>query len=149
MDGARARVAREHLEVERTVGAADELRAPSFEIAHHLDNVVYPDTRELRIDQFAAVFEDVLEMELGAVVLAYRGCETAARDRRTAAGSAPLGHLDHRNARFRALKRGHGARRAPAHNEHIGVVTDHRNVEAMCVAGNHFLAISTNASTQA
>src|SRR5580704_2812356 len=123
MDGSRARVAGKHLEVERTVGAANEVRSPRFEIAHHLNDVVDPDSRQLRIDQFAAVFQDVLEMELGAVILAYRGCETAACDCGSTAGGTALGHLDYRYACFRALKRSHGASRAATNDENIGVVT--------------------------
>ena len=139
MDGARTRVARKHLEVERTVRAADEVGAPGLEIADHLNDVVYPDSRELGIDQFAAVFQDVLEMELGAVILAYGGRETATSDRRSAAGGTALGHLDDRNARFRAFKSGHGASRAAADDENVGVVTDDGNLKTMCVAGNHLV----------
>ena len=48
-------VAGKRLEVEPAIRAADEIRAPGFEIVHHIDDVVDPDARELGIDQFAAV----------------------------------------------------------------------------------------------
>ena len=78
------------LEVELTIRAADEIRAPGLEIVHHIDNIVDPHARERGIDELAVVTEDVLEMKLWAVVRAHGGGETSTRHRSRSAGGAPL-----------------------------------------------------------
>ena len=95
---------------------------------HHVDDVVDPDARQLGIDQLAAVLEDVLEMQLGTVVLAHGGGEAAARHRGRAAGGAALGHLDDANAGFGTFECGHGAGRAAADDQHVGFVTHDRDI---------------------
>src|SRR3989304_10453488 len=130
MAGPGSGVAGKHLEVEPTVRVADELRPPGFEIVHHVDDIVDPDARELRIYQFAAVFQDVLEMKFRAVVLAHGGGQASARHGDRAARGATLGYLDDCNARFRAFKCGHGASRAAPDDQYVGFVAYNRNVEA-------------------
>ena len=118
------------LEVELTVRAADEIRSPGFEIVHHIDNVVDPYARERGINEFAVVTEDVLEMKLRAVVRADGGGEASARHRGRSAGGAALGHLDDANAGLRAFECGHGAGRAAANDQHVGLVMFDGNFEA-------------------
>ena len=96
MAGPGSGMARKHFEVEPAVRAADEFRPPGFEIAHHVDDVINPDACEIRIDQFPAVLEDILQMKFGAVVLAHGGGEASARYRGRAAGGAAFGHLGDR-----------------------------------------------------
>ena len=55
MAGPVSGVTGKRLEIELAVRAADEIRAPGFEIVHHINNVVDPHTRKLGIDEFAAV----------------------------------------------------------------------------------------------
>src|SRR5262245_4320957 len=161
MAGAVAGMAGKILEVECAVGAAHELRAPGFEIAYHVDDVVDPDARELRNDQFAAVLQDVRKMQLGAVIPAHSGGEAAARHRGRATGGAALGDLNDPDARFRAFERGHGAGGPAADDQNVSVMANQRDFRAdliiwivhwPCIAlvgVISSLAISTNASTQA
>ena len=128
--------------------------APGLEIADHVDDVVDPHPRQVRIDQFAAVLQDVLKMELGAVVLSHRRGEAATCDGDRAARGAALGHLDDRHAGLGALERGHGAGGAAADDEDVGGVANHRNVadarlERHGHLGGPSLAIATKASTHA
>ena len=110
------------LEIEPAVGAADEFRSPRFKIVHHVDDVVDPDPGQLGIDQLAAVFEDVLKMQLRAVILTHRGGKAAARYRGRATGGAPFGHLDDINAGLGALERGHGSGGAATDDQDVGLV---------------------------
>src|ERR1700675_1598044 len=101
---------------------------------HDVDDVVDPDARELGIDQFAAVLEDVLNVKLGTVVLAHGGGEASTRHSGRAAGSAALGHLNDGDASFCAFECGHGAGCPAADDQHIGLVVHHRNVEVTMLA---------------
>ena len=142
MAGPVSGVAGKLLEIKLAVGAADEFRAPGFEIVHHVNNVVDPDAGKLGIDQFAAVFEDVVKVKLRAVVLAHGGGEAAARHRGRTAGGAALGHLDDINTGLGAFKRGHGAGRAAADDQHIGFMTLDGNPEASAWCALSYLRIS-------
>src|SRR5262245_53165176 len=154
-------MARKILEVERAVSAAHELGAPGFEIMHHVDNVVDPDARELGVDQFAAVFQNVLKMQLGAVILAHGGGEAAARHRGRAAGGAALGHLNDPDIGLRTFERCHGAGGPATDDQNVGVMADHGDcrVELVTWPGHwgciglvgvtSILAMSIKASMQA
>ena len=65
-------------------------------------------------------------MKFRTVVLAHGGGESAPRDGRRAACGAALGHLDDGHARVRAFESGHGAGRAAADDQHVGVGSERR-----------------------
>src|SRR5262245_41399247 len=69
------------------------------------------------------MLENILEMKLGAVILAYGSREASACYRRRAACGATLSHLDNGNASLGTLKRGHRAGCAAADDQHISLMT--------------------------
>ena len=94
MDSSRLAVTGKGFEIKRTRITFNKVRAPGFEIIDHLDNVAGPNRGELGIDQFAAMFQNLFEMQFRAVVFTYRCCKTTSRHRRRAAGRPAFGHLD-------------------------------------------------------
>ena len=96
---------------------------------HHADDVVDPDAREVGIDEFAAVLEDILKVQFRAVIFAHCRGKSAARHRGRAAGGAPLGDLDDGDAGFRAFKCRHGAGRAAANDQYIRRMAYYRNIK--------------------
>src|SRR5262249_23170747 len=105
--------------------------------------------------QLAAVFENVLKMQLRAVILTHRSGKAATRYRGRATGGAPFGHLDDIDAGLGALECGHGSGGAATDDQDVGLVSFDWNVEPhwlallpalCCIKG---LAITKNASTHA
>src|SRR5215471_1603552 len=100
------------------------------------------------------MFEDILEMKLGTVILAHSRSEAAACYRRCAAGGTALGDLDDANGRFGTFEGSHRAGRPAADDQHVCLVTLDRNLKtieiaATCHRFRKVFAISTNAFTQA
>src|SRR5262245_26172544 len=115
------RVARKRLEIQLAVRGAHELSSPGFEIMHHINNVIDPDARELRINEFTAMLDDVVEMKLRAIILAHCSGKSPTRHCSRAAGSAALRHLDDRNAGFGTFECGHTTRSAATDDQYVGL----------------------------
>src|SRR5262249_51438332 len=116
------RVARKRLEGQLAVPGAHELRSQRFEIMHHVNNVVDPDARELRINEFTAMLYDVVEMKFRTIILAHCSGKAPTRHRSRAAGSAALRHLNDRNASFGTFECGHTTRSTTADDQYVGLV---------------------------